>query len=190
MDTLFDSRQLKITRMSIRMSTIKVRLYMPWTPTVTFILRVIQFLVHIACSVLNHCVLCFTLASVGGPFLCTNNGPALVSGLLPDFLRTRVGNSLTWSCEAVGQTPPEYRWLKNFKVSENFFTDDSRNPFGKLSKFVRGKPGLADISLMIEFMIFPFSDFFSFSSRFCRMSLSTPCPSSTRWCKTAVTTHA
>lgn len=89
-----------------------------------------------------------------------------MSGLLPDFLRKRIGNSLTWSCEAVGQTPPEYRWLKNFKVSENFFADDSRKPFGKFSKFVRAKPGLADIFFMIEFMIFPFSDFFSFSADF------------------------
>ena len=135
----------------------------------TLILRVIQFLVHIACSELNHCVLCFSLASVGGPFLCTNNGPALVSGLLPDFLRTRVGNSLTWSCEAVGQTPPEYRWLKNFKVSENFFGDDSREPFGKFSTFVIAKPGLADMFFMIKLIFFPFPDFFSFSSRFCPM---------------------
>lgn len=142
---------------------------MSWTPTVTLILRVIQFLVHIACSVLNHCVLCFSLASVGGPFLCTNNGPVLVSGLLPDFLRTRVGNSLTWSCEAVGQTPPEYRWLKNFKVSENFFADDPREPFGKFCRFVRAKPGIADIFFKIKLIVFPFSDFFSFSSRFCPM---------------------
>lgn len=142
---------------------------MPWTPTVTLILLVIQFVVHIAFSELNHCVLCFTLASAGGPFLCTNNGPALVSGLIPDFLRTRVGNSLTWSCEAVGQTPPEYRWLKNFKVSENFFANDSREPFGKFSTFVRAKPGLVDIFFMIKLMDFPFSDFFSFSSRVCPM---------------------
>ena len=126
---------------------------MPWTPTITLILRVIQFLVHIDCSELNHCVLCFTLASVGGPFLCTNNGPALVSGLLPDFLRTRVGDSLTWSCEAVGQTPPQYRWLKNFRVSENFLADDSREPFGKFSTFVRAKSGFADIFFMIKLMV-------------------------------------
>ena len=137
--------------------------------TVTLTLCVIQFLVQIACGELNVCVLCFTLASVGGPFLCTDNGPALVSGLLPDFLRIRVGNSLTWSCEAVGQTPPEYRWLKNFKVSENFFADDSWEPFGKFRTFVRVKPGLADIFFMIKLMVFAFSDFTSFSSRFCPM---------------------
>ena len=131
--------------MSIRMSTIKLNtdcICLGHLATVTLILSFIQFLVQIACSVLNHCVLCFSLASVGGPFPCTNNGPALVSGLLPEFLRTRVGNSLTWSCEAVGQTPPEYRWLKNFKVGENFFADDSREPFGKFYRFVRAKPDI------------------------------------------------
>ncbi|XP_078376106.1 uncharacterized protein LOC144659523 [Oculina patagonica] len=58
-------------------------------------------------------------ASTGGPFLCSNRGPTLIQELSPSYLRTRVGSSVTWSCEAVGETLPQYRWSKDFEVLPN-----------------------------------------------------------------------
>lgn len=57
------------------------------------------------------------VVSADGPLLCSNNGPTLIQELTPAYLRTRVGSSVTWSCEAVGETLPHYRWSKDYKVT-------------------------------------------------------------------------
>ena len=69
------------------------------------------------CVVIIDCVELFLVASAGGPFLCLNKGPTLIQELSPSYLRTRVGSSVTWSCEAVGETLPQYRWSKNYEVT-------------------------------------------------------------------------
>lgn len=72
----------------------------------------------------SRCLICyaFTIASAGGPFLCPNNGPTLIQELSPAYLRARVGTSVTWSCEAVGETLPKYRWSKDYKVTSRIIT--------------------------------------------------------------------
>ena len=65
-----------------------------------------------------HCSLCaFIITSAGGPFLCSNKGPTLIQELSPAYLRARVGSSVSWSCEAVGETLPKYHWSKDCKVT-------------------------------------------------------------------------
>lgn len=89
-------------------------------PTYTLIISVNVKLCYLHKKIVtcSHYSLCAsTIASAGGPFLCSNKGPTLIQELSPAYLRARVGNSVTWSCEAVGESLPKYRWSKDYKVT-------------------------------------------------------------------------
>ncbi|XP_048580321.1 uncharacterized protein LOC116612238 isoform X2 [Nematostella vectensis] len=53
---------------------------------------------------------------VESPALCESSGPTLTREISPKYLRTRVGTSVTWTCEAIGGVTPVYQWLKNYQV--------------------------------------------------------------------------